>query len=371
EPMDSRGIGAMDFLFSELVLSLFSETQDRMIIRSNYTAQVHAFHFLKSRCDENGLFPSFGMYPDIPHKMGRTENFYVAIDQGAWYCFCRNLEKMVLQIGDIPTANQAKEMAGKVENSFLPTFWNDEQGFICDSFDPVEKNQLKSFPIFSLLFLESPFGFQLLKNQVEKAAEFVELHLLGDNGMKMTPAWDKNHNSEPAMSGWYPHWDLAAIKLLARAEKWTAIQKWLNLVEECYNHLGYCPEFLSTKYQRPELWRHHGAAWNLNCASGWYQALIHSVIGIEFHPNGIICHPAPLMPDASLKKMTFRSGRWTIQKSGEGEFIGWLEIDGEKIMNTLKIPEKFFTAGEHRLIIHYQSDPAGVIQGWPHRAARS
>jgi len=157
------------------------------------------------------------------------------------------------------------------------------------------------------------------------------------------------------MSGWYPHWDLPAIKLLARARKWTAIQKWLNLVEECYAQLGYCPEFLSTKYQRPELWQHHGAAWNLNCAAGWYQALIHSVIGIEFHPDGIICHPAPLTPDASLKKMTFPSGRWTIQKSGEGEFIAWLEIDGEKITNTLKIPAKFYTAGEHRLTIHYQS----------------
>ncbi|MCU0644661.1 MAG: hypothetical protein MUC94_10405 [bacterium] len=355
EPMDSRGIGAMDFLFSELVLSLFAETKDAMIIRSNYTALAHAFHFLKSRCDENGLFPSFGMYPDLPYKMGRTENFYVAIDQGAWYCLCRNLEKMAFQIGDIPTANQAKVMASKIEKSFLPTFWDAERGFICDSFDPVKKNRLQSFPIFSLLFLESPFGSQLLKNQVEKAADFIELHLLGDNGMKMTPAWDRNHNSEPAMSGWYPHWDLPAIKLLARAGKWSAIQKWLNLVEECYVQLGYCPEFLSTKYQRPELWHHHGAAWNLNCAAGWYQALLHSIIGIAFDPGGITCHPAPLIPEASLKKLIFRNNSWEIQKSGQGDFISWLEIDGEKLAGSLKIPAKFYTDGEHRLIIHYQS----------------
>ncbi|HEX9975237.1 MAG TPA: hypothetical protein VGD14_24505, partial [bacterium] len=355
EPMDSRGIGAMDYLFSELVLSLFSETKDAMIIRSNYTSLVHAFQSLKSRCDENGLFPSYGMYPDIPYKMKRTEHFYVAIDQGAWYAMCRNLEKIALCIGDFPTANQAREMAGKLEGSFLSTFWNEEQGFICDSFDPAEKIQLKSFPIFSLLFLESQFGFQLLKNHVGKAAAFIENHLLGANGLKMTPEWDLNHDSEPAMSGWYPHWDFVAIKLLARAGKWTAIQRWLNLVEECYTQLGYCPEFLSTKYQRPEVWRHHGAAWNLNCAAGWYNALIHSTIGIAFDPGGITCHPTPIAPGASLKKLIFRNGRWNIQKSGEGDLISWLEIDGEKVVGTLKLPTRFYTDGEHRLKIHHRS----------------
>ena len=83
---------------------------------------------------------------------------------------------IILTIGDIPTANQAREMAGKIEQNFIPAFWEDEKGFICDSFDPAEKIQLQSFPIFSLLFLESPFGFQLLKNQVEKSAEFIENH---------------------------------------------------------------------------------------------------------------------------------------------------------------------------------------------------
>jgi len=356
EPMDSRGIGAMDYLFSEVILSLFAETQDSMTIRSNYISLVHVFQNLKSRCDEHGLFSSFGIYPDIPYKMGRTEHFYVAIDQGAWYGLCRNLEKIALNAGDISTSSQAREISAKIEKAFLPIFWNDEKGFICDSFDPAEKKQLNSFPIFSLLFLESPFGFQLLKNHVDKAADFIDKHLLGDNGLKMTPVWDKNHNSEPAMSGWYPHWDLPAIKLLSGAGRWTAIQKWLNLVEECYTQLGYCPEFLSTMYQRPELWHHHGAAWNLNCAAGWYQALIHSIIGIAFDLGGITCHPTPLVPDATLKKLVFRNGKWNVTKSGNGNFISRLEIDGEKLIGSLKIPLRFYSAGEHLLKIHYQSD---------------
>ncbi|MBN2090259.1 hypothetical protein JW964_11660, partial [candidate division KSB1 bacterium] len=158
EPMDSRGHGAMDALFSELVLALFSETNDKKILRANYTLLIYVFQYLKSLTHPNGLFPSFGMYPDIPQKMGRTEDFYVAIDQGTWYTFCRNLEKMALVINDIPTAMQTREMAEKIQRSFLSTFWDEKQGFLCDSFHPQTKIQLKSYPIFSLLFFESPFG---------------------------------------------------------------------------------------------------------------------------------------------------------------------------------------------------------------------
>ncbi|MBN2089234.1 hypothetical protein JW964_06460, partial [candidate division KSB1 bacterium] len=201
------------------------------------------------------------------------------------------------------------------------------------------------------------FGISLLKEQIAPAARFIENHLLGNNGIKMTPEWDVNHTSEPAMSGWYPHWDFPALKLLCRAQKWPAIQKWLNLVEECYTNLGYCPEFLSTQYQSPEIWQHHGAAWNLNCAAGWYNALLDAVVGISFDPGGISCHSTGDNSIFNLKNLNFRKGQWDVIKSGEGEFISFLEVDGEKILGALKILSRFYTSGQHTLKIHYQPAP--------------
>lgn len=355
EPMDSRGIGGMDFLFSELVLSLFTETGDRQALLANYASLLTAFRQLKSRCHPNGLFPSIGMYPDIPAKMGRTEHFYVAIDQGAWYCLCRNLEKIASFIGDLPTAEQARSTAQHISSNFLSTFWNDDKGFLCDSFNPDGKKQFHSFPIFSLLFLESSFGWQLIRNKIDEAATFIENHLLSENGMKMTPSWDINHFSEPAMSGWYPHWDLPAVKLLVRAGKWSAVQKWLNLVEECYSRLGYCPEFIATNHEHDQIWFHHGAAWNLNCATGWYQALLFAIFGIEFDTGGITCFPTQISQNASLKGMNFRTGRWNISKLGRGQYISHLKIDGEQIFGSLKVPTKFYTNSEHTIIIYYEN----------------
>lgn len=353
EPMDSRGVGAMDFLFSELVLSLYAETNDRMILRGNYTALHDAFTHLQQRSHANGLFPTIGMYPDLPAKMGRDENCYVAIDEGAWYGLCRNLEKIAWLVGDQPTAEKAARQASKIAENFLATFWDEERDFVCDAFDPRDGKRNASYPLFSLLFLESPWGYALLRNKLNSCAQFISAHLLNDRGLALTPAWDVNHHSEPAMSAWYPHWDFVAIKALAHAGDFQAVRRWLHLVNECYRRLGYCPEFVALNVKPEEQWQHHGAAWNLNCAAGWYNALLHGLAGLDFDLGGLTCRTTPDMPAFRLKQLHFRGGRWQVEKSGSGKFITSLEVDGEEIKGALKVPTRFYAPDEHQLRIHY------------------
>ncbi|MDW7680339.1 MAG: hypothetical protein SCK70_07220, partial [bacterium] len=350
--------GALDFLFSELVLTSFAEIRDRTILQSNYANMVHAFQQLKLRCHTNGLFPSIGMYPDLPANMGRSEAFYVAIDQGCWYGFCRNMEKIALIIGDLPTARESDQAAQKIAALFLSCFWNDEKEFICDSFDPHQHKQLDSFPIFSLLFLESAFGIELLSDKIIQLADFIEYHLLADNGLRMTPVWDRNHRTEPAMSAWYPHWDFVALRLLARASRWQAVCKWLGLVEVYFSRLGYCPEFISTNYFPPQQWQHHGAAWNLNCAAGWYNALIDAVVGLSFDIGGITCLPTAAVAGYKLNNLAYRGGSWSVTKVGKGNHIKQLEIDAEIIRGSTKIPARFYTSDYHTLKIVYHSKQA-------------
>lgn len=360
EPMDSRGIGGHDFLFSELVMILYSETQDKNILLANYPVLVHAFRELSGRCRANGLFTTMGMYPDLPQKMGRDENSYVAIDSGAWYGLCRNLEKISWQIGDLAMAGRAGAMADKIETSFLPLFWDDVKGFLCDSCNPETMKKIHSYPLFSLLMLESPYGYHLLREKLHDIGRFLNLHLLGATGLSLTPAWDVNHNTEPAMSAWYPHWDFPAVKIWTDNLDQTALQKWLAVVEQCYQALGYCPEFLSLETPAEQKWQNHGAAWNLNCATGWYQALLHSFIGIETDIGGLTCHPAPALHDgqrAAIKKLCYRGGKWDIESAGKGDFITEIFVDDAPVIGTLKIPCSFYTPGCHRIKIQYDERP--------------
>lgn len=356
EPMDSRPFGALDFLFSELVLALYRETGDRQVLRANYTILHHAFRALAARCDEHGFFPSIGMYPDLPQKLGRSEASHVALEIGAWYGLCRNLEQVAVRLDDPETAQTAAALAAGVREHFAVAFWDDQTGFWCDSRDGRSGERVACFPLYSLLLLESPFGLGVLRESLPRAAEFIDAHLLGDNGLALTAAWDRFRRSEPAMSAWYPHWDWVAVQVLASQGRNAALRRWLPLLQSCFTSLGYCPEFVAVDVPAEQRWHHHGAVWNLNCAAGWYNALLRGVAGLSFDLGGITCHPAPGMPPFVLDKLHFRGGHWRVERRGDGRYLQAIDIDGERLDGTWKIPASYYTAANHTLCLHHSDE---------------
>ena len=355
EAMDSRKIGGLDFLFCELVMQLYAETLDRSVLQNNYAVLHHAFRAIAQSCDDQGRFLTMGMYPDLPTKMARSGQDYVAIDTGMWYCFCRNMEKIALLLQDDATANVAIQLADALQGSFLPLFWDGKKGFCCDSVYPDSDKINQTYPLFSLLFMEFPFGQSLLHSRMADCGDFIEKHLLGDDGIRITPTWDKNHTSEPVMSAWYPHWDLPATTVLARAGRKSALQSWLNSVEQAYQTLGYCPEFVALDVPAREKFRLHGAAWHLNCASGWYNSLIHNIVGLAFDLGGITAMPIDAA-EASLQNLCFRGGRWDVQIKGRGKWLQRMLVDNIALSGTSKVPTPFYNTDRHELTIELGDD---------------
>jgi len=356
EAMDSRGTGGLDFLFCELVLCLYSETLDKSVLQNNYVVLHQVFRQILQQCNDNGFFPTMGMYPDLPSKMGRSGQDFVTIDAGMWYCFCRSLEKIALILDDTRTASRACELSDRIRSNFIDLFWDEEKEFLCDSVNPQSGMKNESFPVFSLLFMEFPFGQVLLGDKIERCGTFIENNLLSDNGLSVTPAWDINHTSEPVMSAWYPHWDLPATTVLTLAKKKSALTNWLQMVNDSYQMLGYCPEFVALDVSIEERWKHHGAAWNLNCAAGWYNSIIQNIAGIVFDLGGITLRPTGVVEKMSLQKLWFRGGQWNFRVKGQGNIIQEMMINNHNIYGTWKIPSSFYTDGKHLLHIQLGND---------------
>ncbi len=357
EPMDACGFGALDFLFSELTLACYGETQDKLVLRETYGILTHAFFSLAQQCDEQGWIHGIGMYPDLPAKLGRREQSRVMLEMGAWYGLCRNMEQIARRIGDHPTADKAIDIADRIENN-ISHLWDETIGFFVDSMDPRTEAVVKSYPLYSLLALESPFGRTLFAPWMQRMGEFVARHLVQPQGhLTLTPSWDPNHHSEPALSAWYPHWDWIAIQVLTSSHQNKAIGRWLETVADCYRSLGYCPEFVAPDPDQPSSrrWLKHGAAWNLNCTAGWYNALIHALGGVEFDADGITCSPATR--SSSIKDIAYRTGKWSIQQSGAGHTIKDLIVDGQRIEGCLKLPTSFYKQGHHTLDIRTDPHP--------------
>jgi hypothetical protein len=199
-PMDSRGPGALDFLFSEVVLTLYHQTQDRFVLQVNYPSLHHAFTALTQRTTSTGMIPGVGFYPDAPLKMGRTESSLVTMEQGALYAFARNVEKMAGILGDSFTVTRAHALVQKIEQHFLSLFWDAEQNFLGDAWQPFAGQRNQSFPLFSLFALESPQGYALIQEKLERCAHFIQQQLLHTDGLSLTADWDPFHHTEPVMS---------------------------------------------------------------------------------------------------------------------------------------------------------------------------
>jgi hypothetical protein len=97
-------------------------------------------------------------------------------------------------------------------------------------------------------------------------------------------------------------------------------------------------------------WTKYGQAWNLNCASGLYRALIESLAGIMTDGGTITVLPGGL--PAEIKALSACSGRWSFDRTGAGGF-SHLIVDGIQIWGSCTVPVGFYTPGVHRVTAVY------------------
>ena len=254
---------------------------------------------------------------------------------------------------DDETAGKAAQLSERIMDSFDQLFWHDDVGFYCDSIHALKKEKIRSYPLYSLLGMESSACQTLFRNKTDRCADFILEYLLSESGISLTPQWDINHSSEPAHSAWYPHWDYPAIRMLSNSAASNGLIKWLSTLNDCYQRLGYCPEFVAISKDPEDRWQHHGAAWNLNCTTGWYRALIHAICGIHFSHENMICHSAAGLPDFTLDDLCFKGGRWSVRKTGSGTHLSGIDINGDLIKGSCVVPCSYYTKNQHSLNVRY------------------
>ncbi len=359
DPLDSQPRGSLDVLLMSLAHSLYLETRDKRILEEVYPTMTGLLAQLREESDADGLFRNIGFYPDLPRRFGRTESSAVALEIGNFYTFCRTCEDIALVMGDEVTSRQALHMAERLEASFLARFWNNDTGFLVDAVDLMSGDRNISHPLFTLMFLHSALGWPLVRPKIAACAGFIALNHQSSLGMRLLPSWDRNARSETATGSWYPHWDLYVLKVLRRAARAPEIMMWLQSVQRVLDHLGYAPEFLALdglSETDNNSWLRHGAPSNLNCVTGWYQALLEGVVGLEFDPGGITLIPLALpLGEVVLSGIQHRGTLWNVRVHNSRSGDCCLCVDGEEIQGCMKVPSRYSCGGEHLLEVVYDA----------------
>jgi hypothetical protein len=360
-PLDTQPRGALEVLLTSLAYATFIETGDPDVLRAVYPHVVRHLEELSATADGRGLFANSGFYPDLPSRFGRTETSAVALEIAGFYTFCRTCENIARHMGDETTAQNAVEMALRIEKHFLSTFWDEERGFLIDALDVTTGSRNISFPLFTLLFLHSPLGMSLIRPRLAECADFLVGHILTPAGLRVLPSWDSNAGSETVSGAWYPHWDVYALKVLRRAGREKDILVWLAGVERVLEHLGYCPEYLSLENvdgNNPDSWLRHGSASNLNCITGWYAALIEGLFGIEIDGGGLTVIPLGLpIGEMRLAGLRHRGACYHVRVENGGPFLQELRVNGKILRGCCKLPSAMITQGENAIDMVYGSEP--------------
>jgi len=354
-PMDTPHCSALEFLLSTLSFEALVQSGDRQLLLDAYPYFVQHLDNVVAVSDDRGLFTSRGFYPDMPGRFGRTADSAVTMEVACFYSFCRIMERIAEVLQDDPTHEKAALSAARIGACFLQTFWDDERAFLVDSIDLRTNIRNEMYPLFTLLFLQSESGWQLIEPKVADIAGFIIKYHFTGNGIAIVPRTDQEYGTEPVMETWYPHWDLYVLKVLRRAGRSDAILRWLNLVNRTLIHLGYCPEFLSLKgfeEGAKQPWRNHGAVSNLNCATGWYRAVLEAIVGIEFGMESFTIVPLALLP-VRVAGLWYRSTKWDIEVTSASDGVCVIRIDGDELKGTYTIPETYFDGGSHLLQIQY------------------
>ena len=357
EPLDTPSAGGIEFLQLSLAYETYLERGDRTRLTRWLQSFKARFAEVEQDLMEQGLVKGEGFYPDLFSAFGRSGETAVCMEVGSWYAYCRILGNIARELGDRPLADRSDAAAASVMNQFDRLFWEKQAHFYTDAMDTSTGQRNSFHPLFSLMFLQSPLGLELVRPHLQNMSQFVSSELLTDSGLRVLPLNEAGTGGEAILDSWYPHWDLYGLKLFRRTGDAGSIMRWLACTEQALSRLGYCPEFLALKGFREnslQAWQHHGSASNLNCVTSWFRALRESVVGFEFDPGGITHLPLSLpLPTARVDGIRWRGATWAFESRYAGIYFDRLEVDGAVVESSTKIPIRFCTPGAHHIVAHY------------------
>jgi len=151
-----RGI---EFLQASLAYETYLETGDRSFAMRCLPSFITRFEEIENDLLRRGYVTGEGFYPDLLSAFGRTEHSSVCMELGSRYVFCQILRNLAHELGDPALAKRGEEAARSIAQKFDNLFWDAKEGFLIDAVNIAAGGRSSLHPLFSLLFLQSPWAF--------------------------------------------------------------------------------------------------------------------------------------------------------------------------------------------------------------------
>lgn len=310
-------------------------------ISEYYDFAVKIFSLVcKELVGETGMFREKSLFPDYPAYMKETGNDISGFNNTVFYCGLKAMEILAESVRDKKTAAQAYEIYSKIEDNFIKLFFDKEKGYIVSSIDSDTLEKRNCFNSNSVKW-ENNFCANLVRDMDKQAIKFFEDNIVTNMGLRETPAWCDAYDADAnQLHCWWPVTGEYFARLINKFDKQELIDKWQHWVAVWTDRL-LCPEGISCyeECSEPDLdgWNCQSGTWQAYSMRGWYQAAVHSLLGIEFDYGGIIISPHSGKP-MKVENLHWADMQLDIEITGKGKYIDLIDVNGEKISSTCMIP---------------------------------
>ncbi len=329
-------IAAQGFYIS-LLYSFYKHGGD---VTPYYDFAKEIFRLFQSvEVDGLGLCSGESLVPDFRELILEDGHDISCFNNTSAYCAIRAMEELARVVGDTETCEEAGVFAARARANFNRILYDGEVGYYCSSASSIDLSPRKTYMGMELKW-DNEFCQEILGDTMQDCLEFFEKQFVNGAGLNVFPldniAYDADANQAhcwwPAHSEYYTRAVNGADRpdLMAQFIAW--IENWNSLLME--------PEgincYADTDVPFLDQWNAEPGTWQAFGLRAWYEAIVHSIVGVDFQEGGVVFHPYS-GEEMSILGLHFADKTIDVHMKGGGRHIESINVDGKDFTETDRI----------------------------------
>ena len=295
---------------------------------------------LATEVKETGLCKGYSLYPDFRKLIKESGNDFSTFNNTVCYCSARSMEKIAASMGDEETKRKAGDFANRMKANFARIMFNEGMGFVDSSVEATTYEQ-RNVPSGNAVKWENNYCSELFTEVDKQCLDFYEKHLVTKAGLRPHPEWSDCYDADSnQLHCWWPVMSEFYTRLINRFNRPDLIEQYVGWVEYWSEKLS-CPEGISCYCDEKEVpfdnWNSAPGIWHGYSIRGFYNAIVHAYIGLDFDEKGLNFYPYS-GEEVSIENLHFGDKTFDVSMKGSGTKIDCVVLNNENIGSVTTIP---------------------------------
>lgn len=324
--------------YISLLYQLFLNGGD---ISPYYSFAKHIFDLMaQTESGNTGLLKGYSLVPDFRETILETGNDLSTFNNSSAYCAIRAMAELAKHIHDAPTQEKATALADRARESFIKYLFDAEKGTFVASAeaDTLEQRKIYMSPAIKW---DNLYCMDLIAQKRHELLSFYEKNYVCDAGLMYTPVWDMGFDADAnQLHCYWPSNGECYTRLTNLENRRDLIDQWIDWIT-CWTDILMCPEgidcYNDVNKPKPDGWNAVNGTWQSYSMRAWYEAVVHSVVGIDFASDGMHIYPYDGEP-MRLLNLHFAGKTFDIDMCGSGVQIEDVIVNGSSLGQVHTIP---------------------------------